>query len=413
MSKFSIIGAGKAGLVLGIGLRQLGHEVTIYTLSQPEELRGGRITSNQCIFQPTLEIEQELGINFWEDEIPPIKGLQVKIGTNGESISFEPTLHGSAGSVDQRMKFARWLEHFETIGGQLKYTKVEKEDIPDLSESSDLVFVATGRGALGRMFDVAEEKNEFSQPQRELKLLYVRGLDQSIFRPDRVNIQVLPGIGEMFAIPLITLTRGIAWGVNIEAVPGGPLDTIDDMEIINRPEEFLDHCLGLINEYMPYYAQGITDDTEITDDLAVLAGSYPPTIREPYIELDDDTVAIGVGDAVVLNDPIAGQGANTATHHAWHLIKAVQEHDNAFDVNFARQTFDDHWGYAKDVTKFSNALLQPVPDHAMEFFELCQDDNRLGHLFAEGFAHPSSLEPWFYDPESMDHLLRATGYRID
>ena len=50
-----------------------------------------------------------------------------------------------------------------------------------------------------------------------------------------------------------------------------------------------------------------------------------PTARAGYIRLGNGRCVVALGDAHVVNDPIIGQGANTAVHAAWTLGAAIRE----------------------------------------------------------------------------------------
>src|SRR5690606_4145219 len=70
MRRITIVGAGQAGLHLGIGLVQQGYEVTILSNRTPEQLRDGTVLSSQSMYDMALSLERELGIDFWEDNSP-------------------------------------------------------------------------------------------------------------------------------------------------------------------------------------------------------------------------------------------------------------------------------------------------------------------------------------------------------
>ncbi|MBE1470064.1 FAD-dependent oxidoreductase [Kibdelosporangium phytohabitans] len=72
MRRIAIIGAGQAGLVLAIGLRRNGYDVTVVAERTAGEVRSGRLISNQCVFHPALARERELGINFWDADVVPV-----------------------------------------------------------------------------------------------------------------------------------------------------------------------------------------------------------------------------------------------------------------------------------------------------------------------------------------------------
>ncbi|MDI5982977.1 NAD-binding protein, partial [Amycolatopsis magusensis] len=51
MRKILIVGAGQSGLQLALGLQGHGYEVTLISNRTPEEIRGGRVKSTQCMFR--------------------------------------------------------------------------------------------------------------------------------------------------------------------------------------------------------------------------------------------------------------------------------------------------------------------------------------------------------------------------
>jgi 2-polyprenyl-6-methoxyphenol hydroxylase-like FAD-dependent oxidoreductase len=65
-----IIGAGHAGLQLGIGLLRHGYAVRIVTARSPDLIRAGTVMSSQLMFGDALQAERNTMLNFW-DEICP------------------------------------------------------------------------------------------------------------------------------------------------------------------------------------------------------------------------------------------------------------------------------------------------------------------------------------------------------
>ncbi|ENW26514.1 hypothetical protein F924_02749 [Acinetobacter lwoffii ATCC 9957 = CIP 70.31] len=63
----------------------------------------------------------------------------------------------------------------------------------------------------------------------------------------------------------------------------------------------------------------------------------------------------------MVNDPIAGQGANNATRMVEHYLQAILAHgDEAFTAEWMTQVFDDFWEYSgRYTTEFTNLLLNP------------------------------------------------------
>ena len=65
MAKFTIVGAGQAGLMVGIGLLDAGHAVRMVSNRTPEQLRDGKVMSSQCMFGAALAREAQLGLDFF------------------------------------------------------------------------------------------------------------------------------------------------------------------------------------------------------------------------------------------------------------------------------------------------------------------------------------------------------------
>lgn len=66
MVNIGIIGAGVAGLQLGLYLQKRGLSPTLYAESTPEAMRGARLP-NTAAFMPTSRArDRELGVNHWD-----------------------------------------------------------------------------------------------------------------------------------------------------------------------------------------------------------------------------------------------------------------------------------------------------------------------------------------------------------
>src|SRR5581483_10783429 len=67
MPKIGIVGAGIAGLHLGLLLRQAGIAATIFTEHSPEQVRASRLVPVVIRSAPTRERERQLGVAHWEE----------------------------------------------------------------------------------------------------------------------------------------------------------------------------------------------------------------------------------------------------------------------------------------------------------------------------------------------------------
>ena len=155
MRKIAIVGGGQSGLQLALGLQQKGYEITVVSNRTPEQIRKGRVTSSQFMFNDSLQNERDLGINFWEKECPPTVGITFAVpGPDGSrALYWEAKLDHYGQSVDQRVKFSGWLEEFAKRGGKVVYEDAGAAELEKYAAGNDLVIVAAGKGEVARLFE--------------------------------------------------------------------------------------------------------------------------------------------------------------------------------------------------------------------------------------------------------------------
>jgi hypothetical protein len=145
----------------------------------------------------------------------------------------------------------------------------------------------------------------------------------------------------------------------------------------------------------------------LTDANGILSGSFAPTVRHPVGKLPSGKLVLGMADAVVLNDPITGQGSNNAAKSAAIYLDAILKHGAApFDAAWMQATFDAYWAYAMCVTGWTNALLQPPPPHVLQLMGAAQQYPTLARRIANGFDNPLDFFPWFAVPEEAAAYLQ-------
>ena len=409
MRKILIVGAGQSGLQLALGLLSHGYEVTLMTNRTADEIRQGRVMSTQCMFTTALQHERDLGLNFWEGQAPRIEGLGVSVaGPDGSRpIDWLGRLDGYAQSVDQRVKMAGWMEAFAQRGGQLVIHGAAVSDLDFFASRYDLVLVAAGKGELVSMFRRDASRSPYSTPQRALAVSYVHGLGPRPEHPDTLAVRcnLVPGVGEMFIMPCLT-TSGPADILFWEGVPGGPLDVFEG---VKDPNEHLALTLKLMEQFLPWEydrARGV----ELTDENGTLAGRYAPTVRNPIGELPSGGLVLGVADVVVANDPITGQGSNNASKCAASYLGAILGRgDQPFDRAWMQETFDRYWNHAQHVTKWTNAMLAPPPEHVLNLIGAAGQLQPVADRFANGFDDPADFENWFFDPELAGAYLASVS----
>jgi flavin reductase (DIM6/NTAB) family NADH-FMN oxidoreductase RutF/flavin-dependent dehydrogenase len=414
MKRIAIIGAGQSGLQLALGLLDAGYEVTLVSDRSPEEIRNGRVMSSQCMFDSALQTERDLKLNFWEHECPRVEGISFSVpGAHLEkAIDWSARLDNYAQAVDQRIKMPRWMAEFQAKGGQLVIQEAQLSDVENYSRQHDLTIIATGKGHLGRLFERDANRSPYEKPQRVLALTYVKNMIPRSEYP-AVSFNLIPGVGEYFVFPALTET-GPCEIMVFEGVPGGPMDCWAG---VTAPVEHLTKSKWILETYLPWEAERCMN-IELTDPHGILAGSVTPIVRKPIASLPSGRKILGLADAVVLNDPITGQGSNNAAKSADIYLKSIMEHgDRPADPQWMEQTFDRYWsGYARWVTEWTNLLLHPAP-HVLKIFASAAKLPEVAGEVVNGFDDPRELSAWFMDPEEADLYLeksrRAAAEQFD
>ncbi|MGW1162701.1 styrene monooxygenase/indole monooxygenase family protein [Streptomyces sp. NPDC002513] len=410
MRKILVVGAGQSGLQLALGLQSHGYEVTLMSNRTADEIRTGRVMSTQCMFDTALRHERDLQLNFWESQAPKIQGLGVSVAgpESQRVIDWVGRLNGFAQSVDQRVKMAGWMETFAQRGGQLVIHGAAVSDLDYFSRAYDLVLVSAGKGELVSMFGRDASRSPYSEPQRALAVAYVHGLGPRPEHPDydAVRCNLVPGVGELFVMPTLT-TSGRADILFWEGIPGGPLDVFKG---VKDPSEHLALTLELMKRFTPWeYAR--TTKVELTDANGTLSGRYAPTVRNPIGRLPGGGAVLGVADVVVANDPVTGQGSNSASKCAASYLASILEHgEKEFDEAWMQTAFDRYWDdTAQYVTKWTNAMLGVPPEHVLNLIGAAGALQPVADRFANGFDDPSDFENFFYEPEKAEAYLASVA----
>jgi len=406
MRAIKIIGAGQSGLQLGVGLLRHGYNVTLVTNRGRQEIEKGRVLSSQCMFDLALQHERELEINFWDEGCPAIDGIGLTIvGPDGsKAIDWAARLDAPAQSVDQRVKMPAWMNEFERLGGNLLNMHAGLDELEELASDADLVVVASGKGDIGSIFERDDEKCTFDEPMRALALTYVTDM---VPRPEysAVCFNIIPTVGEYFVFPALT-TTGPCEIMVFEGIPGGPMDCWTD---VKTPEQHLQKSKQILEQLLPWEAERCRD-TRLTDDNGILAGRFPPTIHKPIGRLPSGAIVLGMADTVCLNDPITGQGSNSASKSAAVYLDAILIRDSdPFDEDWMQQTFDTYWDDARLVTQWTNSLLLPPTENMQKLLAAAQTRPKLASRISNAFSDPTEYFPWWEDPKAADLLIDATS----
>ncbi|WP_115787101.1 flavin reductase [Arthrobacter silvisoli] len=414
MRKIAIIGAGESGAQLALGLQREGYAITLVSDRSAAQIRTGKVMSSQCMFSTALAAEAQLSpalTGLYEGgAVPGINALRLHVegASADDAIEWEAPLVGTARSIDQRIKSAAWIEAFVAAGGDFRIEKATPRLLEDLSRDYELVIVSTGKGEIGQIFPKDKSKSPFDRPQRVLALNYVStgsaGVEQSGQRGDSIRMSVVPGVGEFFTFPGLTVS-GPCQMMVFEGVVGGLMDRWAD---VGTPEEQLRRSLEILDEFFPHESKNFSE-ARLTDDGATLLGRITPTVRSAVGELGNGAPVFGLGDAVLLNDPLTGQGSNNATLAARYYLESIlRRGQQPFDRDWMERTFDEFWrGWGQWAVAWTNDMLKQRRDHQRLVLGEAAAHPALASSIAEGFDDPRTFYPWWFDPAAAAEFVQA------
>ncbi|MGG3574207.1 styrene monooxygenase/indole monooxygenase family protein [Bacillus gobiensis] len=384
--RICIVGSGIAGLQLAYALKE-DFEVTVIHHRSPDEIRDGRIMSTQVHFGSTRAREKRYQMPKAKVE-NLLESIHITIGTQKLFIG---SLKEAALSVDQRLYYTDCMNDLEKQGVVFHLRRVEKENMETLIEQYDLVIDCTGKSGPLLPFPIEKDLSPFHLPERKCIVGYFTGIKPNL--PLGVNVNVLPGQGEMFEIPAVT-EQGSVTILFVTAVPETDLDAFKG---IKDAQVFTEQMKEIMKHFFPDTYNRINEEQfAICDNKAFLQMAITPVIRRPYVTYHDKLV-LGCGDSVFLNDPISGQGCNLSSYCAEQLADTL--------IEFKHSTWDSHLGerywnrtktFVKQVTEWTNAMTQPLPEHIVQMLMEGVQNQEIADGVAGWFADPSTAHQDFF-----------------
>ncbi|HEX8439421.1 styrene monooxygenase/indole monooxygenase family protein [Archangium sp.] len=407
MANIAIVGAGQAGLFLGFGLLEDGHEVTLFSDQTSDAILKGRLPSGMGLFEDAVRKEAALGLTFWEDVMTRGEGAILEFINPDGSVGLHicPPVARPHRGVDQRLKNSRWMQELERRGAAVRVVPLASPDELDKHVAGfDLVLVATGKGSISSLFERDPQRSPFAKPQRHLIGMLVNN-----FRPDLRSgtIRVLPGVGEVIITPFYGRENVKGRFLLLEGIPGGPLDQFP-RELSGR--ELLAACQRTLRALLPGQLEDLKD-AELPSEQCWLRGALTPTVRHPVGRLASGKAVLGLGDAVMLHDPLAAQGGNNATHMADFYRNRIRENaGRPFTAEWMQRTFDDFWqAYGQYAMGVTAGLLMPPAPHQQTVLTAAHHVPGMAEALIGGLYDPRSLFPWFVDPASTREFLLSKG----
>lgn len=396
-----IVGAGTAGLHLGIYLRKHDIKVTIFTDRAPDEYPGMRLLNTVAHHSVTVEREDRLGINHWPSDQYGYFGHYYYVG-GPTPLHFYGDLKAPSRAVDYRIYQPRLMEDFLDLGGKIEYKQLGADDIPGVAARFDLLVVCTGKGPLGQMFQHEAAHSPFERPQRALCVGLFKGIKEAPIRA--VTMTFSPGHGEMIEIPTLSF-GGMVTALVMENIPGGDMEILAKTKYDDNPRAFLDLLLARLRTHHPTVAERIDEkEFDLADSpLDILQGGVTPTVRKSHVMLDGGKMAIALGDVQAVVDPVLGQGANMASYAALIMGEEIVRQD-VFDARFCEHVDLRRQDRVLSATRWTNYMLtnlRLLPVELQQFiFELSQN-RRLADEFTDNFNYPERQWDCFSSPERM------------
>jgi len=408
--RIAIVGAGQAGLQMAWSLHARGYPVTLVTDRSAEDIETGYVMSSQCLFGTASQLERQVASSEWDERCPPITGISFAMSDgaspSSKTLSWRGALASVARSVDQRLKLASWLDLLEEKGVDVRCEEANIATLEALAASHDLVLVATGRQAeVNRLFERDAQRSSFDAPQRAVAMTYVCGL-QAEESSQSVSFNLIPAIGELFVMPAITRT-GPCHIVVLEGIRGGPMDC---WKGVTSAQQHLQRTVELLRNFAPWELAGCST-LELTDSKGILEGAVTPAVCRPVGTLPSGRTVLGMGDAVFRNDPVTGQGANSAVKCCQIYFDAIVRHGaQPFTAQWMNATFERFWqDCGRYVAQWSNSLLAAPPPHIPRLLAAAAQSPSLAALIANGFDDPATLFPWWVDPVACEGVMQRHG----
>lgn len=408
MRNIAVIGAGPSGLLLAVGLLAKGYTVTVYSERTAEQILHSRAGAAPCIFDRSRTYERELGLNFWDEEATALQGAHIDVlGPQGERLlTLQGRLKRPAMAVDLRLRSARWLSEFERRGGRVVLEALTPAELDTVAARHDLVLVASGKAALSQLFERDARRSPHAAPRRNLTQLILGGLKplpEMAF--PAVKFFFAGADGEFFFMPIVDRFKGMQMGILFEAVPGGRMDRFQQL---TDPAEVVATIREVIGQLAPF-ATPVLQDMRLTDETSWYCGAITPTVRHPVARLASGRPVMGLGDTLILNDPIAGHGANCGLKMAHFFTQRILEHgDQPFTEDWMRDTFERFWeDDGRYVAEFTNMLLEPPPPHMQQVLGASSQSQAVANRFVDDFSEPKRYWPWIVTPELTPHYLQG------
>lgn len=399
--RIGIVGAGTAGLHLGLYLLQNDVEVTVFTDRKPEEYAGMRLLNTVAHHAVTVQREEALNVNKWPSDEYGYFGHYYYVGTP-QPMSFYGDLKAPSRAVDYRMYQPMLMQALLARGGEIKYDAVSADDLEKLSEEFDLLVVCTGKASLGALFDKQPENSPFERPQRALCVGLFKGIKEAPIRA--VTMSFSPGHGELIEIPTLSF-NGMVTALVMENHFGADMEVLSTTKYDDDPKAFMALLLEKLRKHHPSVAERINpEEFDLANSsLDILQGGVVPAFRNGSFQLTNGKTVIGLGDVQATVDPVLGQGANMASHAAWILGEEIVAH-SVYDQRFCEHLELRRTDRVLCATRWTNFMLTSLAQVSQEFVDfliVLSQSREMVDEFTDNFNYPERQWDYFSSPQRI------------
>lgn len=401
-----IIGAGVAGLHLGLYLQRQGVPAVIYSDKTPRQLAEGRLLNTVAHHNTTVKREQALGVDHWDLREYGYFCHHHYIG-GPQPLRFPGDFEAPSRGIDYRVYLPRLVDDYTERGGDFRIQSVGPGDLDRIARDHELIVVSTGKSGLSSLFPVIRDRMPYDKPPRRLCGGLYHGIAYS--EPKGVTMSIAPGHGELLEIPMFS-RDGFVTALLFENVPGGDTEILADAKYDEDPKAFTDLVLAKLQAHHPAVFERVeVASFGLTGPEDLVQGAIVPTIREDYTRLPDGRYAIALGDAHNVVDPVIGQGANSASYAAWELGEAITA-DPCFDERFCRKAAARRADRVNAIFDWTNLMigLPPAP-HLLELLGAMSASREIADEFTNNFNYPERQWDILATPERTRSFLARQG----
>jgi 2-polyprenyl-6-methoxyphenol hydroxylase-like FAD-dependent oxidoreductase len=222
-------------------------------------------------------------------------------------------------------------------------------------------------------------------------------------------MSIAPPHGELLEIPTFSAS-GHVTALLFENVPGGDTEVLADAKYDEDPAAFEQLVLEKLRAHHPRVFERVEGARfGLTRPEDLLQGAVTPVLREDYAVLPNGRVAIALGDAHSVVDPVVGQGANSASYSAWELGAVIAEDPN-FDERFARKVAARRANRVRAISDWTNLMigLPPAP-HLLQLLGAMSQNPAVADEFTDNFNQPERQWDILATPERTSAFLARHG----